>query len=177
MARLSYDFHMCANCISNAEAAAAWAGIAAYVLKPPVHRLLARAGLAPEPDPVAHDPFGVFADPAIQALYDELLARGSVSLVDALMVGATIEDLDIVDLRERATDTPDIARVYANLEQGSRNHLRAFVTNLTRRGATYTPTDLTLDEFDAIVSSSQERGGQGGPDTSARPATRKAVRP
>ena len=25
------------------------------MLKPPVHRLLARAGLAPEPDPVAHD--------------------------------------------------------------------------------------------------------------------------
>lgn len=46
---------MCANCISNAEAVAAWAGIAAYVMKPRVHQALANAGLAPEPDPVAND--------------------------------------------------------------------------------------------------------------------------
>ena len=46
---------MCANCISNAEAAAAWAGVGAYALKPRVHQMLANCGLAPEPDPVAHD--------------------------------------------------------------------------------------------------------------------------
>ena len=117
--------------------------------------LLDRYGLE---DPAAGNPAGVFTDPAIQGLYDELVARGRTSPVEALMVGATIEDLDIVDLRERATDVPDIAAVYANLEQGSGNHLRAFVTNLERRGATYEPAYLTQDDFDAIVSAPRTRG-------------------
>lgn len=46
---------MCVNCMSNAEAAGAAAVAATYFLKPPVHRLLARLDLAPDPDPVAHD--------------------------------------------------------------------------------------------------------------------------
>ena len=46
---------MCVNCMSNAEAAGTAAIIAGYFLKPPVHRLLARFDLAPDPDPVAHD--------------------------------------------------------------------------------------------------------------------------
>jgi hypothetical protein len=46
---------MCVNCMSNAEALGAQIGIAAFILKRPVHQLLANVGLAPEPDPVAHD--------------------------------------------------------------------------------------------------------------------------
>jgi hypothetical protein len=46
---------MCVNCLSNAEAAVAWAGVASWAVTPRVHRMLARAGLAPHPDPVAHD--------------------------------------------------------------------------------------------------------------------------
>jgi hypothetical protein len=124
-----------------------------------VETLLDRYGLE---DPVGANPAGVFSDPEIQGLYDALLARGRTSLVEALAVGATIEDLDIVDLRERATDVPDIARVYANLEMGSANHLRAFVTNLERRGASYAPAYLSQADFDAIVSSPRTRGqGEG----------------
>ena len=41
--------------MSNLEAAGAAAVAPGYVLKPPVHRALARVGLAPDPDPVAHD--------------------------------------------------------------------------------------------------------------------------
>ncbi len=109
-------------------------------------------------DPVGANPVGVFSDPQIQALYDDLLARGRASLVEALAVGATIEDLDIVDLRERASDVADIARVYENLEMGSANHLRAFVMNLERRGASYTPAYLSQADFDAIISSPRGRG-------------------
>lgn len=123
--------------------------------------LLDRYGLQ---DPASGNPGGVFSDPAIQALHDELLARGRTSLVEALKVGAMIEDLDIVDLRERASDTPDIARVYANLEKGSGNHLRAFVTNLARRGATYTPTYLAQEDFDEILSSTRARGAGAPPE-------------
>jgi hypothetical protein len=46
---------MCMNCVSTAEAIAIQGAFVAYVVKNPVHRMLARAGLAPEPDPVAHD--------------------------------------------------------------------------------------------------------------------------
>lgn len=52
------------------------------------------------------------------------------------MVGATIEDLDIKDLQEAAaqTDKQDIIAVYANLERGSRNHMRSFTKNITNLG-------------------------------------------
>lgn len=41
--------------MSNAEAAGAAAVAATFFLKPPVHRVLAKLDLAPDPDPVAHD--------------------------------------------------------------------------------------------------------------------------
>ena len=46
---------MCVNCMSKAEAALAAAGFVGYAVKGPVHRALAAADLAPDPDPVAHD--------------------------------------------------------------------------------------------------------------------------
>jgi hypothetical protein len=41
--------------MSNAEAAGAATIAATYFLKPPVHKMLAKMDLAPDPDPVAHD--------------------------------------------------------------------------------------------------------------------------
>ncbi len=46
---------MCANCLSNTEAALASAAIVGYFVKGPVHKALAAVDLAPDPDPVAHD--------------------------------------------------------------------------------------------------------------------------
>jgi hypothetical protein len=111
-------------------------------------------------DPAAGNDTGTFTDPALQRLYDQLVEDGSRSLEAALEVGALIEELDIVDLvaRSAATDTPEISAVYANLERGSRNHLRAFFSQLDSRGITYTPTQLDPATFDAIVSSDMERG-------------------
>jgi hypothetical protein len=111
-------------------------------------------------DPAAGNETGTFTDPALQRLYDQLVEDGSRSLEAALEVGALIEELDIVDLvaRSAATDNPEISAVYENLERGSRNHLRAFVSQLDSRGVTYTPTQLDPDMFDAIVSSDMERG-------------------
>jgi hypothetical protein len=43
------------NCVSNAEAMVAQAGLAVAVLRSPVHRLLADAGLVAPPDPVKRD--------------------------------------------------------------------------------------------------------------------------
>jgi hypothetical protein len=123
-----------------------------------VKTLLDRYQLA---DPVAGRAAGTYKNAAIQALYTSLVAQGSRSLVDALTVGATIEDLDIADLRARVSTTPDIALVYANLDKGSRNHLRSFVSQLRSRGAGYTPAHITQAEFDSIVSTPIERGSAG----------------
>ena len=112
------------------------------------------------PDPVAGHARGVFVDPFLQDLYGRLIARGEESLVEALKVGADIEDLDIVDIRTRLGSSPprDVTNAYQNLMKASRNHLRSFVGQLTSRGATFTPTYLTLEEYQAIISTPKERG-------------------
>ncbi|MCK6551981.1 DUF2202 domain-containing protein, partial [Myxococcota bacterium] len=111
-------------------------------------------------DPSSGRGSGDFQDATLAALYTQLVARGRTSLVEALRVGAEIEELDLSDLAARtAPDLPaDIAATYANLARGSRNHLRAFHALLTARGETYTPTHLAQADYDAIVSSPRERG-------------------
>jgi len=111
-------------------------------------------------DPVGDNPPGVFTDPALQALFDQLLDQGSQSLVAALGVGATIEDLDIFDLDGALAnaDNVDIRTVYQNLQKGSRNHLRSFVSVLQRNGSSYTPQYLPQAEYDEIISSPMEHG-------------------
>jgi hypothetical protein len=112
-------------------------------------------------DPAAGKAAGIFADPMLQALYDQLAAEGNQSLADALQVGAAIEEIDILDLEERIaqTDKADIQRVYGNLVKGSQNHLRAFVSTLQRReGETYRPQYLSQTAYDAIVDATQGRG-------------------
>ena len=117
--------------------------------------LLERYGVT---DPALGAHAGVFANSDLQTLYNDLVARGSQSVTEALLVGAEIEDLDIADLRVRVSADPAIALVYSNLERGSRNHLRAFVRQLDANGATYTPSHISQADFDAIVSSPTERG-------------------
>lgn len=79
-------------------------------------------------DPVAGKADGIFEDPALQILYNELIAEGQKSLEAAFGVGISIETLDIADLEKAiaVTDNVDIARVYGNLLSGSEHHLAAF---------------------------------------------------
>lgn len=111
-------------------------------------------------NPVTNDTAGVFADPALQKLYVELTEMGSKSLIDALTVGATIEDLDIADLMEQreVSDNEDLDIVYQNLEKGSRNHLRSFTGQLERYGTSYTPQYISQEYLNVIVSSQREIG-------------------
>lgn len=112
------------------------------------------------PDPAAGMAVGMFNDARVQDLFNTLMSQGQTSLVGALTVGATIEDLDIKDLTDRiaATDNTDIALVFGNLMKGSRNHLRAFISQLSGQGVTYTPQYITQEEFDAIIDSPLETG-------------------
>lgn len=112
------------------------------------------------PDPLKGLPEGQFATPAFQSLHDDLVAASQSSLVDALRVGAQIEELDIRDITEQqaAIDNADILMVYGELLRGSRNHLRAFMKTLAAQGASYTPQYLSQAAFDAIVTSPTETG-------------------
>lgn len=94
-----------------------------------VKTLLDRYGI---PDPAAGKAQGAFTDPALQDLYDDLIAQGSASPVDALKAGVIVEETDIADLNKAlaTTEKNDIRTVYNNLLQGSMNHLNAFQSNL-----------------------------------------------
>ncbi len=80
-------------------------------------------------DPLVTDSVGVFPDPQFQLMYDQFIQQGNQSLQEALLVGKTIEELDIADLANQLTfvDNPDIIRVYQNLKAASENHLDAFL--------------------------------------------------
>jgi hypothetical protein len=111
-------------------------------------------------DPVGNNPAGVFSNSTLQQLYNNLIAQGNQSAQAALTVGATIEDLDIADLltRSNATDNADIKAVYNELTRGSRNHLRAFVNNLSNQGVGYTPAYITAVMFQDIIATPRETG-------------------
>ena len=82
-------------------------------------------------DPALPAP-GAFTNAELQKLYNDLLAKGERSLVDALQVGVIIEEKDIADLKDAisTTDKKDILTIYGNLQNGSLNHLSAFNSRL-----------------------------------------------
>jgi hypothetical protein len=111
-------------------------------------------------DPAANHVTGAFMNQDLQALYNSLVTLGSGSLLNGLVAGATIEDLDIKDLKDHllTIDNQDITCVFNNLMRGSRNHLRSFYANIKFTGGTYAPQYLTQEDFDAIVNSKHETG-------------------
>lgn len=118
--------------------------------------LLERYGI---PDPVGTNAEGVFVNTDLQALYDALIILGSPSLIEALSVGAEIEEIDIIDIQnlvDALEGNEDIAIVYESLMKGSRNHLRAFVKNLANQGVDYAPSHLSQAEYDAIINAAIE---------------------
>lgn len=120
---------------------------------------LADFGLA---DPVQDDRIGVFVNGQLGQLYVDLVARGEQTEVASLQVGATIEDLDLRDIevmKSRTTDASVLA-MYEALQCGSRNHLRAFTSQLAMRGASYAPQYLTRAEYEAILGGAHERCGR-----------------
>jgi hypothetical protein len=97
-----------------------------------LERMLTLYGIA---DPTDGYPVGTF--PTMQALYDDLVAAGSVSRAAAIGVGISIEKADIADLEAAIaqTDEARLDRVYGNLLAGSERHLQAFERNLACDGA------------------------------------------
>ncbi len=113
------------------------------------------------PDPVGDDLQGVFKDPALSKLYKTLMEKGNLSLKDALIVGASIEDLDIFDLHEALlkVDNMDILFVFGNLKKGSENHMRAFSRQLNRLNYQYKAQYISQEDLDAILAFASGNGG------------------
>ena len=115
-------------------------------------------------DPVGDNALGIFTDVDLQQLYDTLVALGTPTLMDALFVGARIEELAIADIQrliDEVVDNDDILLVYNNLLLGSRNHLRAFNRQIESNGWSYTPEYISQAAYDDIVNSPTERPDNG----------------
>jgi len=125
-----------------------------------VKNLLDRYGID---DPVGDNAEGVFSNGDLQELYNSLIDSGASEAsikLDALWVGATIEDMDIFDIKHMLenTDKSDLITVYENLMKGSRNHLRSFGGLLEAMGESYEAQYLDQDDVDKIIGSPKETG-------------------
>jgi hypothetical protein len=111
-------------------------------------------------DPELNDIEGVFTDPEMQRLYNELTFQARTSLQAAFEVGAIIEDLDIYDLKKylKKADNQDVRVLFQNLQKGSRNHMRAFIRQMERYQLMYQARYLSQEEIDEILDSPMERG-------------------
>ncbi|MEI6694756.1 MAG: DUF2202 domain-containing protein [Bacteroidota bacterium] len=107
-------------------------------------------------------PAGQFSEAALQNYYNQFIVDGAISLSKALAIGATIEDLDIVDLQKYTNETTNqsVIDVYGKLECGSRNHLRSFYKSITALSETYSPQFLTVEAYNSIVNSASEKCNQ-----------------
>ena len=122
-----------------------------------VLNLLEARGLS---DPSAGLKRGEYSNADFITLYKQLVEKGSQSLMDALIVGTTIEDLDLYDLDQwmaKITDE-DILSVYKNLAKGSRNHMRAFYSQITSKDGDYKAQYISQQKMDEIVNSPKEMG-------------------
>jgi len=118
-------------------------------------------------DPAAGNEIGEFDDDTLQTLYDDtLIPWGEQSGLDALQVGALIEEKDMVDIQAAIDRSQQghIDAVYATLLCGSRNHLRSFVQNIEALGGYYIPQDFSDPaQINAILSSPMEKCGKKAP--------------
>ena len=101
---------------------------------------------------------GNFNNQELQNLYNDLVEKSENSLTDAIVTGATIEDLDINDIDEFIIDAShdDIQAMYEILNCGSGNHLRAYTGFLENLGEEYNPQFISKEAYLSIVESDRE---------------------
>jgi hypothetical protein len=104
-------------------------------------------------DPVGQHARGVYTNPQVQAMFDKFNSQVSASLVDALVAGASIEDVDLYDLKRVTGNTSksDLLDVYDMLSCGSEHHLSAFARQLEKYDIGYRPQYITAEEFGKIL--------------------------
>ncbi|MCK9286339.1 MAG: DUF2202 domain-containing protein [Sphaerochaetaceae bacterium] len=105
-------------------------------------------------DTVGDADVGFFTIPEIKELYTVLVEKGSQSVTDAFIVGATIEDMDIADLEAyiSQTEDPDAVLVYSRLLAGSENHMFSFIAQLNRMNYDYQPQYISKERLAEIIN-------------------------
>ena len=105
--------------------------------------------------------------------YNKLVERASISELEALYVGAFIEELDMMDINQCPqvivetgngindvsecgkiyTDNADVQRLYSNLLHGSDSHLEGYVQNIEKHigEGNYQAQVLSQEMVDAIL--------------------------
>ncbi|EDM23598.1 DUF2202 domain-containing protein [Caminibacter mediatlanticus TB-2] len=111
-------------------------------------------------NPIKSEKIGYFTLPKYQKLYKELVKKGSKSKIDALKVGALIEDLDLYDIHEakNRTDNKDIKFIYSNLIRGSEHHMVKFISALRKLGGNYKPKYISQTYFENILKRGLPKG-------------------
>lgn len=94
-----------------------------------------------------------FVKQGLVSLFDNLLTQGKLSSLEALYVGAAIEEVDMLDLQQAIdkADNDHIRRMYENLLNGSRNHLRTYIKQIEAQGNAYEALFLSQNEIDAVM--------------------------
>lgn len=139
-----------------------------------VRRMIEKYGLE---DPSTNDNVGVFTGKEYGAYFTEkynlLIERSSISELEALYVGAYIEEVDMLDINQCPkviveadngindisecgkvyTDNPDVKRLYNSLLAGSDNHLAGYVRNIEKQVGigSYQAQVLTQEEVDTLL--------------------------
>jgi len=91
--------------------------------------------------PIENMQAGTYDISKIQRLYDDLVAQGSTSEVEALKVGCIVEVVDVNDLDEyikiaEDSNASDVVDVFNFLRDGSYNHYWSFDKGLKNKGIT-----------------------------------------
>jgi len=89
--------------------------------------------------PIEQMQAGTYDISKIQRLYDDLVAQGSTSEIEALKVGCTVEVVDVDDLNAyikiaENSKAEDVVTVFNFLRDGSYNHYWSFDKGLKNRG-------------------------------------------
>ncbi len=129
------------------------------------------------PSPSTNDNVGVFTGKDYGWYFTEkfnaLIERGKISELEALYVGAYIEEIDMLDINQCPkviveadngindetqcgkiyTDKKDIQRLYSSLLAGSKNHLRAYVKNIEKNtgAGSYSAQVLSQEDVNEIL--------------------------
>ncbi|MCC6933880.1 MAG: DUF2202 domain-containing protein [Deltaproteobacteria bacterium] len=103
-------------------------------------------------------------DPNLVVIKEEVINRGSLSLLDAYMAAGLVEEQDISDLKlaMAATKAPELIKVYGDLKKASENHLRAVAKNVTNLGGQYVAQLLPENEVNTIIGVKSGKGPQSG---------------
>jgi hypothetical protein len=110
-------------------------------------------------DPVKDDSIWIFSSFAIKKLYDDFIFQWNKSLLDAFILAADAESLDILYISDlvKQTQNQDIISLYNTLIIWSRNHLRNYVKEIKDNGGSYKPKYLSQEVYDGIILSQDEK--------------------